>query len=848
MNQAPIAETADFYRADTSARLDPKRRSALGQFMTSTPVARFLASLFGNFDGDIRLLDPGAGVGSLTAAFVERLCRQVKKPRSVDLICYEIEPLMIDYLRATLQAAARRCDTARITVRTHIHEQDFILGHAGNGQTGMFDAGPGSAHPCSHVIMNPPYKKIASASPHRAALGRAGIETSNLYTGFMFLAAQKLRPGGEMVAIIPRSFCNGLYFKPFRQQFLSMMALRRIHVFETRDSAFRDDEVLQENIVIHALKGGQPEAVTITTSRAGDFERDAATREYVTHDMTQRTVPCDSVVRPEDPETFINIVTNDLEQKIVERMFLFTDTLAGLDLTISTGPVVDFRLKDDLCAMPESGAVPLLYAAHFRSGDLEWPKQMKKPNAIRVSDASRRWLWPNTGHFVITRRFTSKEERRRVVASLYGSGLPGELIGFENHLNVFHKNRRGLPEALARGLFIYLNSSLVDRYFRQFNGHTQVNATDLRSLRYPNRETLIRMGTAAGGTDLTQQQIDRIIEDELMRVTDGDNPLQGQQKIEEALEILKSFGMPRGQQNERSALALLALLHLKPAGSWQRPKRPLMGITPIMDYIRAHYGREYAPNTREAFRRQTMQQFVEAGIALYNPDQPDRPVNSPKTCYQVSAGAFEVIRSFGTDHRRETLDLYLAGQESLAARWAQHRHMQMVSVVLPEGREISLTPGAHSELIREIITGFAPRFAPGSSVIYVGDTGAKMGYFEKERLVEMGVTINQHGKMPDVVLYFSDRDWLFLIESVTSHGPVDSKRHRELATLFKGAKPGLVYVTAFPDRTVMGRYLRDISWETEVWCADSPTHLIHFNGERFQGPYGQGSGPPHPPV
>jgi adenine-specific DNA-methyltransferase len=554
--------------------------------------------------------------------------------------------------------------------------------------------------------------------------------------------------------------------------------------------------------------------------------------------MTQRTVPYSEVVRTDDPEQFINIATNDLEQKIVERMSYFTENLAGLGLRISTGPVVDFRLKDDLRAMPEAGAVPLLYATHFRSGGLEWPKQMKKPNAIKVSDDSRRWLWSNTGHFVITKRFTSKEERRRVVASLYGSELPGELIGFENHLNVFHENQRGMPEALARGLFIYLNSSLVDRYFRQFNGHTQVNATDLRSLRYPSRETLIGMGAEAGDTALTQQQIDRIIEDELKIMTNGDNPLKGQQKIEEALEILKALGMPRGQQNERSSLTLLPLLDLKPAGTWDELAQPLMGITPIMDYTRAHYGREYAPNTRETFRRQTMHQFVEAGIAVYNPDQPDRPVNSPKACYQVSAEAFEVIKGFGTDRWQETLDLYLEGQESLAAKWAKHREMQMVPVILPEGKEITLTPGAHSDLIKQIITEFAPRFAPGASVIYVGDTGAKVGHFEEERLADMGVTVDQHGKMPDVVLYYGDKDWLLLVESVTSHGPVDSKRHNELAKLFEGAKPGLVYVTAFPDRGIMGRYLRDISWETEVWCADSPTHLIHFNGERFLGPYG----------
>ena len=163
--------------------------------------------------------------------------------------------------------------------------------------------------------------------------------------------------------------------------------------------------------------------------------------------------------------------------------------------------------------------------------------------------------------------------------------------------------------------------------------------------------------------------------------------------------------------------------------------------------------------------------------------------------------------------------------------------MQMIPVQVAEGKEITLTPGVHSELIKQIITEFAPRFAPNSEVIYVGDTGSKIGYFEEKRLASLGVTVDQHGKMPDVVLYFGDKDWLLLVESVTSHGPVDAKRHNELAELFAGSKAGLVYVTALPDRTIMGRYLGEISWETEVWCADAPSHLIHFNGERFLGPY-----------
>ena len=397
-----------------------------------------------------------------------------------------------------------------------------------------------------------------------------------------------------------------------------------------------------------------------------------------------------------------------------------------------------------------------------------------------------------------------------------------------------------MSRPLAVGLGLFLNCSIVDRYFRQFNGHTQVNATDLRSLRYPDRTTLERLGSRYDYSAYSQQDIDRIIEEEIFHMAEDNNPLEAQRKIDEALAILKALGMPRGQQNVRSALTLLALLDLKPSGSWNKLERPLMGITPIMDYTREHYGREYAPNTRETFRRQTMHQFVEAGIALYNPDDPARPVNSPNACYQVSEEALQVMMTFDTDAWQSALDMWLEGRQTLAAKWAKNRAMQMIPVALEPDRNIVLTPGVHSELIREIITSFAPRFAPGAEVVYVGDTGDKVGYFQEERLAALGVTVDRHGKMPDVVLYHPDKDWLVLVESVTSHGPVDAKRHNELATLFSGAEPGLVYVTAFPDRTVMGRYLADISWETEVWCADTPSHLIHFDGERFLGPHESG--------
>lgn len=306
---------------------------------------------------------------------------------------------------------------------------------------------------------------------------------------------------------------------------------------------------------------------------------------------------------------------------------------------------------------------------------------------------------------------------------------------------------------------------------------------------------------------------------------------------EAARKILDELGLPRAQRNERSALTLLALLDLQPGRAWSRAASPLMGITPIMDWVRANYGKNYAPNTRETIRRQTMHQFMQAGLVRYNPDKLDRAVNSPHAVYQISEPALSLLRTYGSRQWPKALSTFRSHAQSLADQFAKDRAMTLVPVRVADDAEISLSPGEHSELIRSIIESFAPRFATGGALVYVGDTGDKRSYFQEEMLASLGVTVDRHGKMPDVVIHDVDRNWLLLIESVTSHGPVDAKRHEELTQLFRRAKCGLVFVTAFPSRSVMARYLADIAWETEVWTADSPSHLIHFNGERYLGPH-----------
>ncbi len=308
-------------------------------------------------------------------------------------------------------------------------------------------------------------------------------------------------------------------------------------------------------------------------------------------------------------------------------------------------------------------------------------------------------------------------------------------------------------------------------------------------------------------------------------------------KIDEAIDILTQFGLPHAQLNDRTAYCLLALLNLTEGMPWSNATAPLIGITPMMDFARSNYAADYAPNTRETFRRFSMHQMVQAGIALYNPDKPDRPTNSPKAVYQISPAALQVVKAYKTRTWARKLAVFKKNVSTLVEQYAKERQMDMVQVRVRDGLSVTLSPGAHNELIRVIIEDMAPRFIPGAMLVYIGDTGDKWGFFDKELAAQLGLNVEEHGKMPDVVLWQEANNWLVLVESVTSHGPVDSKRHIELKKLFASASTDMVYISAFPDRRTFARYASEVAWETEVWVADNPTHMVHFNGSRFLGPY-----------
>lgn len=309
-------------------------------------------------------------------------------------------------------------------------------------------------------------------------------------------------------------------------------------------------------------------------------------------------------------------------------------------------------------------------------------------------------------------------------------------------------------------------------------------------------------------------------------------------KIDAAVSILVDMGLPRAQQNERSGLTLLALAGLKPRTPWRSAATPLLRTVDIMNFMRDAYKKDYAPNSRETIRRQTLHQFEQARLVDRNPDNPARATNSGRTAYCLTDAALAVIRAFGDSlaYKAAVADFKQRfGELSIAYRGTREQHR--VPLVLPDGKAVLLSAGEHNVLQAAIVRDFGPRFAPGARVLYLGDTADKHIIMEAATLAGLGVTLTEHDKLPDVVLYDDKRGWLFLVEAVTSHGPVSPKRRRELEDVFAACKLGRVYVTAFPDAATFRRYAADIAWETEVWLADNSDHMIHFNGDKFLGPY-----------
>lgn len=449
----------------------------LAQYFTPSAIADYMASLFRKpTQKQVRILDAGAGEGILGLTLLDSL---KKTPANVAATFVELDDQTYGTLQNTTAAAQKKFDVDLI-------HDDFI-------NTAFELEWQGKQF--THVILNPPYFKLRVDSQNNKRLRAQGIHVTNIYAAFVWLSARLLEDEGELVAIIPRSFCNGPYFLKFRQFLFEHFSLDTIHTFSSRNKAFAHDSVLQENIILHISKRPQQEMVKITYSIDQSFT-----------DIATRKVPFDGIVSPSDKSKTIYIPAKNQTMSLPD---FAQNALQDLGVSVSTGPIVDFRLKGNIKESGNESTIPLLYPAHMSGPEIEWPREafrklgqhyvpaaaVNSSLSIDENGIADKQVLPLDGYYVVVRRFSSKEEKRRIFASVVAPDkLPTKHVTFENHLNYFHAKKHGLAKDLAYGLCAYLNSSIVDEHFRKVSGHTQVNVSDLKSMPYPNHEKLEKIG------------------------------------------------------------------------------------------------------------------------------------------------------------------------------------------------------------------------------------------------------------------------------------------------------------------------------------------------------------------
>ncbi len=822
------------------------RRHNAGQFFTPAIVARYMTNVAGILHNDARILDPGAGVGILACAICEAAI--VYKLAALSIVAYESDPILHALCSFTLDYTREQLHEHGIELSIELYHQDFIEAMAEEiTQISLWSSGLRPRQPFDLAILNPPYFKVNQTDTRARLVKDIAHGRTNMYTMFMSLAVSSLRVGGHFVSITPRSFASGAYFRRFRQQFFGAITPELIHVFESRRSAFEDANVLQENIILSGVRKGLTSVsspfVTISRSRGVDD---------LAHPLVQQ-VQRRLIIDDKQKDPLFHLPTSDIDTHLLQAFRRWNNRLTTYGLEISTGPVVPFRAPDMLTSVEsvrQGKAVPLLWLQHVRRMDIQWPLEHFDKSQGVLQQASPKLFVKNTTQ-IILRRFSAKEEPRRITAAVLPGGAFGtDLIALENHLNYLYRPGGTLSYEEATGIAAFLNSTLVDRYFRITNGNTQINATELRKLPLPPWDQFTRIGQQVVNVQLEHDfdATERIVMEELGKdliVGSEEDDLQlpilkdsriSMGKIQEAQRILQELGLPPAQQNEISALTLLALCNLSEMTPWTQISRQPITIHNMMGFMKQHYGRIYAENTREVVRRQVIHQFEQARLVDRNPDDPSRPTNSPNTCYALTGDAVELLRQFGTQTWENAVTQFLEQHGALWEHYQRSRQALALPLKLADGRQLYLTPGKHNELQIAVIEKFGPRFAAGATILYLGDAANKFVIYERERLEQLGVPITVHDKLPDIILLHEARNWLYLIEAVTSHGPVSHKRKHELEELLKACTAKRVYLSAFLDFAGFRRHTPNIAWETEVWIAEMPEHMIHYNGEKFLGP------------
>ncbi len=825
-------------------------RKQAGQFLTPVEVARFMARQPGPIPEGAHILDPAIGSGVLACAVIEAAMSE-GQPGEFWIDGYEIDEELCRTATEVLERAKSQAAARGIRVHFCVHCADFISSCLPPLQPTLFSVEstpPVDLKNYDLIIANPPYFKLNVSDPRvQAVAGRLKGHT-NIYTLFMALAVQVLSAQGRACFIVPRSFCSGAYFSAFRQDFIRLAQPLAVHLFESRQDTFVADDVLQENVILTFRRRRADD----TGSTHAAYLDISTSKNILDLDRTRfsRRISEAHFIYRRNKALFFRLPVTGLDEEIVANIDRWPCSLNQSGLHVSTGPVVAFRAESYLVpgeAVIRAQAVPLLWMQNVKPQRVEWPARNggNKPQGLLLSPASMALLLPKA-NYVLLRRFSAKEEPRRLVAApLLSEHWEYDWVGLENHLNYIYKKQGEFSPEEVIGLSALLNSALVDRYFRILNGNTQVNAEELRALPLPSPEVIRRIGSRllTPEAQALPADIDRVVFS-LLRESGflpPDFPIFWETrftmgKIQQAQAILKALGLPLTQQNEIAALTLLVLAGLSEETPWQSAQRQSLRIHDMLAQIKLRYGREYAENTRETIRRQVIHQFEQAGVVLRNPNDPALPTNSPRTHYTLSDAALETIRAFDSPGWENAVHAFVQAQSALVETYRREREQRRIPLRLSSGEVYRLSPGRHNALQAAIVEEFAPRFAPEARLLYIGDTENKALVFDEAAFKALSVLVSVHDKLPDVVIFDEPRSRLLLIEAVTTHGLVSPKRRFELEGMFAGCPAGRVYVSAFPDFNTFKNFITEIAWETEVWIAESPDHLIHFNGDHFLGP------------
>lgn len=486
-----------------AATADHDRR-AIAQIFTPAAVAHFMAARATNIGTEFTFIDAGAGVGVLTAAICERIAG-LPKPRRVIAELYETDQAVLPALRQTIAHCRKLLAATGHHLDAMIHEEDFVLRRQGPS---LFATKPRIGY-ADLVLMNPPYAKLAKDSPQARAFAEIVHGQPNIYALFMASAVELLKDRGELVAITPRSYCNGLYFREFRRWLVDRMSLTHFHLFESRRATFKDAEVLQESVITVAAKQHKQAAeVLVSVSHGADIENAVTTAHAASTIIDDASGAC--VIR-------LPVESSDLA--IMRAVESWSGTFADRGLRISTGPVVTFRATQYLLdSTKDRDAVPLLSIHNVRPYATVWPlAKGSKPVALRAVNGAASLVLP-AQNYVLLRRFSAKEEHRRLTASPYLPSVSERRrpVALENHINYVTHTERELSEAEVHGLVALFNSALLDRYFRILSGNTQVNATEIRTIPFPDLATLAGIGDrVAGLTPNDREKIEAAVLDVL---------------------------------------------------------------------------------------------------------------------------------------------------------------------------------------------------------------------------------------------------------------------------------------------------------------------------------------------